>query len=91
MGRPILKTCQGCKINTKRIRTYKTFFYCYKCYIKKVKLIISTTRYHSIEEAQEKIRNVINIYLEGNIKGGYVFVPCCYIGKKVRVIVVDDG
>ena len=44
----------------------------------------------TIEEAQKKVRKVSSTTKNGKYYQGFIGLPRCYIGKKVRVIVVED-
>jgi len=70
---------------------YKGVRYCKMCYIRVTTMIGDyTSRVVKMEDAVKKVRNV-NTYntIEGHSRS-IVSVPSCYIGKKVRVVVVED-
>ena len=82
--------CENCSAQTKRIRNYKGTFLCYKCWIKKVK-IIKSGHYTTLTEATEKVYKV-----RGTMSPSSKYVACScsfpvsLMGRKFKITLLPE-
>jgi len=82
----IKKRCEKCKKMYNKLIQFKGKLLCKKCFLSNSHII--PKRLISLEEAQKKERNVYLSILKNKYLRGQINVPSCYVGKKVKVVVV---
>jgi DNA-directed RNA polymerase subunit RPC12/RpoP len=79
--------CQDCGLKFHQIHSYQNTVLCWRCYSKKFNLV---PQVETIDKAQQRIRHVF-IGCPKRKPYGIIRVSKVYIGKKVRVVVVEDS
>jgi len=81
--------CDKCGLKYKSLRPHKGKYYCYNCYITKIHRISPPIRAGiTLDKALDKIYT-INCSV-GKYIIGYLSFPRCLIGKKVKLVIVED-